>query len=337
MKALRYVLIGLAVIVVAVILLGIVMPKEYKVERSVSINASEEVVMSQIRSLRNMHEWSPWAEYDPNMKVTYTGNDGETGSAMEWKGNKDVGSGRQQITDISQNKVETKLNFLEPWESESNVTLTTAKEGEAVKVTWAMSGSSPFPMNALSAFMNMDKMIGKDFEKGLSKLKTRCESMPADKQYRGYTIEEMDTEPRAYISKKGQVAMDKIGSFYQTHFPAIFAAVGKSGMQPAGSPSGIFFRWDEKTGMADLAAAIPVSGNGTVSGYESISTPGGKTLMINYYGAYEKSGEAHYAIDDYMKEKGLQQNQLVVEEYVTDPIKEPDTSKWLTKIYYFVK
>ena len=343
MKIFKYVLITIAAIVVIFLVLGLFAPKEYKVERSITINAPQQVVMDQVKSLKNMQEWSPWAEQDPDMKITYEGTDGEVGSVSKWEGDK-MGQGMQEVTAISENRVETKLTFIEPWESECTAYFQLDPEGEAVKVTWVMEGQNSFPWNALSLLMSMDKMIGKDFEKGLEKLKTRCEGMAAEagneeKTYRGYAIHEMNMEPKLYIAKRDKVAFDKIGEFYETHLPAIFEAAGKAGLQPAGSPCGLFYKWDQENKTADMAAAVPVIGDNKtkVKGYENMEVAGGKALHIAYYGAYEKSEDAHYAMDDYMKEKGLELNELVIEEYVTDPTKEADTSKWLTNIYYLVK
>jgi effector-binding domain-containing protein len=114
--------------------------------------------------------------------------------------------------------------------------------------------------------------------------------------------------------------------------------MGKMSIKAAGAPSGIFYKYDEKEMKADMAAAIPVAdAKANVKGYQLIEIPAGKALQIAYYGAYEKSGDAHMAIDKYMKEKNLTMNTHVIEEYVTDPMHEPDTSKWLTNIYYMVK
>jgi effector-binding domain-containing protein len=132
------------------------------------------------------------------------------------------------------------------------------------------------------------------------------------------------------------VKFDKVGEFYANHFPSIMQSVGQAKLQPSGPPSGVYYKWDEQNGEAELAAAIPVSDpKAKVAGYETISLPASKALKVEYYGAYDKSMDAHMAIDSYMKEKGMT-NGNVIEEYVTDPGMEKDTAKWLTNIYYLV-
>ena len=104
----------------------------------------------------------------------------------------------------------------------------------------------------------------------------------------------------------------------------------------AGAPSGLYYNWDMQKNLADMAAGIPVEGEADIEGYDMVRI-GGKALKIEYFGSNAGSGEAHYAMDDYIKENGLELNKVVIEEYITDPTTEPDTSKWLTNIYYMVQ
>ena len=110
--------------------------------------------------------------YDPSApKKTFTGQAGEKGSSYEWLGNKDVGSGRMTIVDVKPSSlVEIKLEFITPWQATNQTTLTFEPAGDKTKVTWAMTGHNNFFMKAMTLFMNMDKMVGADFEKGLAKL-----------------------------------------------------------------------------------------------------------------------------------------------------------------------
>src|SRR5687768_15750407 len=119
MKALKYILIGIVCLVVIICLLGLILPKDYTVARSTVINAPQPVVMDNIKSLKTMDEWSPWSKRDPNIKQEFKGTDGEVGSSNEWEGNDDVGKGKQEISAVTDNTVDIKLTFLEPWESVS--------------------------------------------------------------------------------------------------------------------------------------------------------------------------------------------------------------------------
>jgi effector-binding domain-containing protein len=102
----------------------------------------------------------------------------------------------------------------------------------------------------------------------------------------------------------------------------------------------LYYDWNEEDSSADLAAAIPVSPDMEVDDlgdFERIEVPAGKALPIEYYGAYEQIGGAHEAMHKYMSEGGIEIGTPVIEEYVTDPEREPDTSKWLNNIYYPLK
>lgn len=339
MKTFKYFLLIIVGIVVLLLVTGLFVPKEDHVERSIVIQAPVELINKEIKSLKNMDSWSPWKDYDPNMKVTYEGVDGEVGSVSHWD-SENVGKGSQEITSISDNKIQTKLIFIEPWESEMTATFILEPKPTGVKVTWASDAINPYPYNVMSLFMNMDEMIRKDFEKGLLYLKEKAESMKVEpKKYNGFTINEIEMGPKIYIAKKATVTFDKIEDFYKKNFPAIKESAVKAGVEP-GIPSGLFYRWNVDINTADMAAAIPVSENENISSiknFERIDVAGGKALHIAFYGPFGKTEAAHSAMDEYMSEKGLNLNGEVIEEYVTDPSTESDPNKWLTNIYYLVK
>lgn len=111
------------------------------------------------------------------MIKTFTGVDGEVSFVSKWDGNKDVGSGEQEITEIFEGKrIESELRFLKPWKSTSNAFMVVEpKEDAQTEVTWGFDGENKFPSSIFMLFMNMDKMIGKDFEEGLQNLKEKLE------------------------------------------------------------------------------------------------------------------------------------------------------------------
>ena len=159
-------------LIVLVIVLHLLAPKNYDVNRNISINKPLPEVFSYLKSLKNQDNWSPWAEKDPNMKKTFSGTDGEVGFLSAWVGNKEVGEGEQEITGIVENEViNSQLRFLKPFKSTSDAYLKVVEEGHNTKVIWGFSGVNKFPMSIMMLFMNMDKAIGKDFEYGLNKLK----------------------------------------------------------------------------------------------------------------------------------------------------------------------
>jgi effector-binding domain-containing protein len=100
------------------------------------------------------------------------------------------------------------------------------------------------------------------------------------------------------------------------------------------APAGLYFTYDEKAGTTDMAAATMVKGGGPVPELASFEIPAGKEACVDYYGAYDKVGAAHYSIDEFMKEKGVKAGIPVIESYLNDPMVEKDTAKWLTRVIY---
>ncbi|NDV16990.1 polyketide cyclase [Muricauda sp. TY007] len=170
-----YIVLG---IVLLIIILAAIAPKNYNVSRSIEISKPKSVVFEYLKSLKGQDEWSPWGKRDPNMKKKFTGTDGEVGAINYWKGNKEVGEGEQEITKIVEGeRIESELRFLKPFKSTSDAYITTKDIDEnTTKVVWGFSGRNKFPMSIMMLFMNMDKAVGKDFEEGLASLKEILEN-----------------------------------------------------------------------------------------------------------------------------------------------------------------
>jgi len=114
------------------------------------------------------------------MKRTFSGAGSGRGSIYEWAGNSNVGSGRMEIVESSvPSKVAIKLDFLKPFEGHNIATFTMEPAGGTTNVTWVMDGPTPFVGKIMHVFLNMDRMVGTDFEAGLANLKTAAEHEPA--------------------------------------------------------------------------------------------------------------------------------------------------------------
>ena len=153
-------------------------PDAYHVERSASIEAPAATVFAQIDDLSVWKEWSPWEKKDPAMKRTLSATPSGVGATYAWEGNKEVGKGKMTITDSRPGeKVGEKLEFIEPFQSQADISFTLAPENATTtKVTWAMDGKHNFISKAFSVVKPMDGMIGKDFEEGLANLKKVAEA-----------------------------------------------------------------------------------------------------------------------------------------------------------------
>lgn len=170
--------IAIGIIAVVVIILGLAMtqPNSYSVTRSATIKAPPEKVYGLISDFHNWTLWSPWEKLDPNMKRTYSGAPAGVGAVYGWEGNDQVGAGRMEIINAAApSKVDIKLDFLKPFESNNTTVFALAPEGDGTKVTWTMSGPSAFMTKLMGVFVSMDSMIGPDFEMGLASMKAVAE------------------------------------------------------------------------------------------------------------------------------------------------------------------
>jgi hypothetical protein len=168
---------GLLVIVVAMVLIyAATRPDTFRIERSATMQAPPDKVFPLINDFHNWANWSPWDKIDPALKRTYSGAASGKGAIYEWEGNKQVGQGRMEILDApAPAKVQIQLDFLKPFEAHNTAEFTLAADGGGTNVTWAMYGRQPFMFKVMSLVMSMDKMIGKDFEKGLASMKELAE------------------------------------------------------------------------------------------------------------------------------------------------------------------
>ncbi|WP_100614811.1 SRPBCC family protein [Confluentibacter citreus] len=159
-------------------LLVIAAPKKFNISRNIVICKPANEVFEYLKFIKNQDDWSPWKKKDPNMKQSFQGVDGKIGFIAKWEGNKDVGSGEQEITRIVENEViETKLRFYKPWHSESDayIKIKGLDKYNSTIVTWGFSGRNKPLSNIFFLFFNMEKAVGDDFEKGLENLKKMLE------------------------------------------------------------------------------------------------------------------------------------------------------------------
>ncbi|MDI1445903.1 SRPBCC family protein [Polyangium sp. 6x1] len=168
--------IGLAAVIVVLLIVIATRPSTYRVERHATIAAPVDLVFAQVKDFRTWASWSPWAKLDPKMKTKFDGKQGEVGAVYEWEGNDDVGAGRMTIAAVKPNeRVDIKLEFLKPFASKADNGFAVEAAGKETKITWFMSGENDFLGKAFGLFMDMDAMIGKDFENGLGNFKKVAE------------------------------------------------------------------------------------------------------------------------------------------------------------------
>lgn len=171
----------IALPVIVVVLAGIVAlrPSEFRVARSATVAASPPAVFAQVNDFHQWEAWNPWGKIDPAMKQTYEGAPAGTGAIYTWTGNREVGEGRMTIIESRPSDlIRIKLEFFKPFRATNTAAFTFQPEGNQTSVTWSMSGKNNFMAKAVHLVMNMDKMIGGQFEKGLAQMKSVVEGAP---------------------------------------------------------------------------------------------------------------------------------------------------------------
>jgi hypothetical protein len=171
------IVVGIGVLaIIGILVYAATLSNSFQVQRSLRINASADKIFPLINNMRGMNTWNPFAEADPEIKITYTGPESGKGARYQWTGNSKVGEGSIEITDVSEpSRVALRLDMLKPLEGHNTVVFTLVPSGAETEVTWAMSGERPFIGKVMDAVFNMDRMVGGQFEKGLAKLKTIAE------------------------------------------------------------------------------------------------------------------------------------------------------------------
>jgi hypothetical protein len=179
-EVIAIIVVVIALAIAVVLILALTKPDTFRVQRVATITAPAENIFPLINDFHRWASWSPWENRDPAMKRSFSGAESGKGAVYAWDGNKNVGSGRMEILDAAvPSKITIKLDFFKPFEGHNTAEFTMLPRGDATTaattVTWAMHGPAPFMSKLMQVFMNMDNMIGKDFETGLANLKKLTE------------------------------------------------------------------------------------------------------------------------------------------------------------------
>ena len=176
---LKKIFIALAVIIIVFVIVVAMQPSEFRVARSATISAPAPAVFAQVNDFHKWDAWSPWAKLDSAMKKTYDGAPVGTGAIYSWSGNDQVGEGRMTLTESRvSDLIRIKLEFMKPFAATNTTEFSFKPDGNQTVVTWSMFGENNFMAKAFGLLMNMDKMVGGDFEKGLEQLKSVTEAAP---------------------------------------------------------------------------------------------------------------------------------------------------------------
>ncbi len=334
-KVVVFILVLIIILGAGILIAGMVLPNKVTVTRSILVGASKEEVFEQIVLFKNWPRWSPFHAIDTTMKITYDGVDGMNGSFYTWDSkNNDAGMGTMYNRGVSGTTMDYHIDFERPMKGTADGKIIVKDTLGQVKVTWLLTTVCSFPFNALQLFpfMNMEKMLGGSFEEGLAKLKgiTKTHHIEEPK----IAIKEISFPAHIYEGMRKTVGWNDIGRFFADTYPEL----GKGMSDKISGPGvGIFYTWDTVAKSSDLAAAFPVTDSTSkMLGCNFFFVDSARAFMAVQMGGYSASMKYHNALAREVAAKG-KTSTFVIEEYITGPHDTPDSSKWITKIYYLTK
>jgi effector-binding domain-containing protein len=234
--------------------------------------------------------------------------------------------------------VSHKLSFTKPKKGTATSSFTLSESNGTTSVTWHFELATPRPWNIFNLFSSLDKNMGKDFEDGLALLKSSIEKINGNAPAKTYAIETMNFPGASFAAIRQQVKWTDFSAFYSQNLPIIFEEAQKQNASP-GTASSLFYNWDEKDQIADVAAAYPVTSGSKFENniIQLVSIDASKALYVDFHGSYDKLPDAYAGLRKYINENSLKQKTPSIEQYITGPFNEKDTAKWLTKVVFLVE
>ncbi len=169
-------LIIIAIVIIAFLVIASMRPSTFSLQRNIDVKASPEKIFTHLNDFKNWGAWSPWEKMDPDMKRNFSGSASGKGAYYSWIGNKKVGEGNMEITrSVPSSNIELNLNFLKPFKASNVTEFKITPNGSMTTIHWEMRGHLNLMMKIMHMFMNMDSMVGKDFDAGLANLKSIVE------------------------------------------------------------------------------------------------------------------------------------------------------------------
>lgn len=333
---LKKILIGLGVLVVIVLIIGFLMPGKIEISKSIGINAPPEYAFEEINELKNNPKWSYWNNLYKDMTVSYGDITSGVGAVSEWDG-PESGKGKMTIVESVPNQsIKIDLDFMEQGTAQSWYTF--EPEGEGTKLTTGFS--TDFGMNPIGRLMGAFFVKGemeKSFDYNLNKIKEIAESKPKF----SVVITEETTQPISYVGLSSIMSIEDgnaISAQMGKSYGELMAMLTRAKVEITGPPFCLYPMYDEQAKKMEMVCALPVPADAKIpSKYKVMQAGGGKAIKGIHMGDYARLDTTHEEINKYIAYKKLEINGVPWETYITDPMEETDTAKWVTEVYYPVK
>lgn len=303
---------------------------------SKTIKAPSLMIYNQVNDFNNWKNWSSWNTQDTSIHTTISEPFEGKGAVYSWSSKKRSG----KITIIESTKAS---NILTKFSSDINDNITNgswtlkALSDNKTKVELQLLESEeiPFLLRGYRLLTGARRMMTDGLANDLKNIEKIVENQYNDNVYNGYAIKEMEQKERHFVINRSNVSKDKIQQFYAQNLGSIFQFLQQNKIEMNGMPSGMFFQRDMFNNQIDMASAIPIKEDLAFDEMSSYTIPAGESLIIDYLGDYIHIDKAHKAMNNYMKDRNIYVNPPILETYLTDPSKEKDPNKWLTRIVYY--
>ena len=323
-KILTVLIVGLLCVVVVLGVIGLFLPTQAHVERSVTISAPQATIFALNNSFARFNEWSPWYDIDPDATYTYEGPAIGVGSRISWDSHHPrLGSGSEEIVQSKPySLVKTVLDFGEKGDAQSVMILESVSGG--TRATWTLH--TELGKNIVARYFGLmfDGMLGPPFEQGLADLKSLAESLPeADWSDIEIAIEELDEIPIAVTSSQAPPDHDAIGRALGEAYGGLAAFMRRNRLEAAGMPLAITDAWDDQEGWSFHAGipivAPPAKMPGPDAPVRIGATPGGRTVVARHVGPYAGLPSTFAKAHAFVAAYGLEQAGPEWEQFASDP------------------
>lgn len=331
MKALKIIGIILLILVALFFIIALFLPSRLHMEESIVINKPAALIFKQVNNYQNWPAWSPWEATDPDMVSNYEGPNQGVDAKTTWTSKKHGDGSMTIIESVPYKKVSSALDFGQKGPATSYFEF--KDEQGSTKVIWGLDiPKLGYPVEKYFGIM-MPGMMKPFFSDGLKKLKEITEAMPDPPQLQLTQLPE-----RMVVTVIDSCSWNDIGMKMGLMFGEIMNYQKGGKFEFTGAPMSIYHKWDEVNQFTIFENCMPVdrevAGKGRVQ-YKVL--PATRAVMGTHFGAYDQTMYLYVALDEFMNDFGLEASGGPIEEYITDPMTEPDTAKWQTNVYFPVK
>jgi effector-binding domain-containing protein len=334
MKILKVLFVFIVILAAMFLLISAFIPKNWDVKKNIVINKPIKTVLYEAKRFGGQFCITPFYKSDSSCKPVFFGVLGNIKSGYKWKCANDLGNGKITYTSFNAFSIDYELELDAPNHSIGKGSLVFKDLGDSCAVEWNVVSVSPFHMRIFNLFMS--GKISPVYEHGLSLLKKHCETLEDLPK-----IETVDVLGTEYIGIKGNIAIKKIAPFLASNYSQMNQYLNVEGKETAGPPCGLYFSWDKENNKTEMMAAFPMKLGPSIGLPSDTSGFNGYTIYVypnyivtDYYGDYKYLSLAHDALNAWLFDRTKRLKYPIVEQYITDKAIEPDTSKWLTKIYF---